>query len=111
MPFDRFVFLMAILATTLSYLFPSTAFASYRVYQLRVTHWDVKGNPKNKEVVMSTLDHLQYEHYHGSFGRAQVEYLDSWYCPGDTSRRSFCQKPKSPERTITSEREKRRPIP
>ena len=44
--------------------------------------------------VLSTLDHIQYEHYNAGYGRMKVDLVDTWYCPGDTSRRKFCTKPK-----------------
>ncbi len=91
-------------------LFHGVAEASYRVYRLRVTEYDAKGKQRARAVVLSNIDHLQYEHYHSGYRRVKVEYIDSWYCPGDTHRRAYCRKPKVPERSIAETRETRTPI-
>jgi hypothetical protein len=71
-----------------------SAVASYRVYKLKVETFSVKGRLERVNVVMSTLDYLQYEHYYGGYGRMKVSLVDTWYCPGDTSRwREYCPKP------------------
>lgn len=88
------------------------AHAAFRVYKHRVIHYDAFGNVVKKETVLSTLDHLQYEHYHGGYRWAHVELVDTWYCPGDTSRRHYCDPPKQRNRVPASlEREKRIEIP
>ena len=69
--------------------------ASYRVYKLRVRHFDFQGKPTRVESVLSNLDPYQYAHYHGGYGVSKVELVDTWYCPGDTSRKEYCKKPKS----------------
>lgn len=92
-------------------VFSGTALGSYRVHQLKVIQYDAFGKPKKTEVVLSTLDHLQYEHYHGGYRWARVELMDTWYCPGDTSRKKYCKKPVLKERDIASEKEKRTAIP
>ncbi|MBY0370939.1 hypothetical protein K2X33_09650 [bacterium] len=76
-------------------LFAYPAEASYRIYKLKVTEFSKKGKPVRKDTVLSTLDHLQYEHYYGGFRTLQVELEDTWYCPGDTSRRKPCLPPKT----------------
>lgn len=87
------------------------ALGAYRLYQLRVTHYDEHGNPKKKETITSTLDPYQYEHYHSGYKWMKVDYVDSWYCPGDTGSRKACEKPREPSRLPASmEREKRLPI-
>ena len=87
------------------------AHAAYRLYKLRVTHHDENGKPKKKETVTSTLDPYQYEHYHAGYRWMRVDLLDTWYCPGDTSRKKPCAKPREPSRLPASmEREKRLPI-
>jgi hypothetical protein len=68
------------------------------------------------ENVLSTMDHIQYEHYYGGYRWDKVELLDTWYCPGDTSGKKICDKPAEPrplnERTPASmERPKRVPLP
>ena len=86
--------------------------AAFRVYKLRITHYDAYGNFSKKETVLSTLDHLQYEHYHGGYRWSRVELVNTWYCPGDTSRRQFCVEPKVKDRVPASlERGKRVGIP
>ncbi len=68
--------------------------ASYRVHELKISYYDPSGVPVKTETVLSTLDHLQYEHYHSGFRVIRAELKDTWYCPGDTSRKKFCEKPK-----------------
>lgn len=72
----------------------SPLFAAYRVYQLKVIHYDERNRPSSKGTVITNLDPYQYEHYQGEFGRMRVEMVDTWYCPGDTSRQAYCKKPK-----------------
>lgn len=69
--------------------------ASYRVYQLLVTEYNPVGRLLIKRVELSTLDHVQWEHVYSSYRSAKVELIDTWYCPGDTSRRAYCPKPKN----------------
>lgn len=70
------------------------AWAAYRVYKLEVNAFDERNRPLKKQTVLSTLDPLQYENYHGGYGRAVIKLVDSWFCPGDTSRQGYCSKPK-----------------
>lgn len=86
------------------------AHASYRVFKLRLRHFDPKGKPIKTEVVTSSLDPNQYEHYHGGYRETKVELVDSWYCPGDTSRKKYCSKPSYPDRYLASGEEKRSPV-
>jgi len=68
--------------------------AAYRVYQLKVIHYDERNRPAQRGTVITTLDPYQFEHYQGEFGRVRVQMVDTWYCPGDTSRQTYCKKPK-----------------
>lgn len=70
------------------------ALAAYRVYQLLVTRYDVKGKPVHREVVLTNLDAEQWGSYHGTDDRLRVEMQDTWYCPGDTAGRDYCSRPK-----------------
>ncbi|MBI3296201.1 MAG: hypothetical protein HYZ71_15860 [Deltaproteobacteria bacterium] len=86
--------------------------AAFRVYLLRVTQYDSFGNFVKHQSVMSTLDHLQYEHYHGGYRWSKVELIDTWYCPGDTAHRKLCDRPKVKDRVPASlERDKRTYLP
>lgn len=86
--------------------------AAFRIYLLRVTQYDAYGNFVKHQTVLSTLDYLQYEHYNGGYRWSKVELVDTWYCPGDTSRRKFCERPKVKDRVPASlERDKRIYIP
>ncbi len=80
-----------------SLLLCTQVFAGYRVYQLKVDYYAPDGKVEKSETVMSQLDHLQYEHWHGGYGNSLVTYIDSWYCPGDTSRKEYCEKPRESE--------------
>lgn len=93
-------------------LFSLSAQGAFRVYKHRVIHYDAFGNVVKKETVVTTLDYLQYEHYHSGYRWARVEMVDTWYCPGDTSRRKYCDPPKSQNRIPASlERDKRIELP
>ncbi len=92
-------------------LWGSFADASYRAYRLRIRHFDAFGKPTKVEMATSSLDPYQYEHYHGGYRWTKVELVDTWYCPGDTSRNAFCRKPKTKDRFLASGEEKRAPIP
>ena len=90
----------------------SSAFAGFRAHELKVVHYDVKGKATKTEVVVTTLDHLQYEHYHGGYGNLQVSLVDTWYCPGDTHGKPMCKKPKAePKRGPASTDPKRPGLP
>jgi hypothetical protein len=96
----------------LFFLLCAPSFAAYRIYKLRVLHYNEKGKLSRTENVLTTLDHLQYEHYH-SMGKSKVVYEDSWYCPGDTSRKKPCDKPleKPPRGPASLDHPKRVPMP
>ena len=72
----------------------SYASAAYRVFKLEVRSFDERNRPLKKQVVLSNLDPNQYENYHGGYGKTEVKLLDTWFCPGDTSRHAYCPKPK-----------------
>ncbi len=94
------------------WLWAFPAQASYRVYQLKVTEYDRAGRKLFARLELSSLDHVQWEHIHNGYGTAKVEFLDTWYCPGDTSRRHYCPKPKNVKtRGPASTLEKRNAIP
>ncbi|MCB0418374.1 MAG: hypothetical protein KDD39_12035 [Bdellovibrionales bacterium] len=80
-----------------------SAEAAYRVFQLNITYYDNYGRPTgHKREVLSTLDPLQYEHYYAGYRRMEVRMTGTWYCPGDTRRRDFCDRPKVRERAPSS---------
>lgn len=84
-------------------LWAGTAGASYRVYKLKIEFYDAYGKLLKTDHVLSTLDHLQYEHYHGGYRWTRVQLADTWYCPGDTGRlRPYCPRPKEPVRGPSS---------
>ena len=92
----------------------NSAVASYRVYQLKIDYYSQKGKVTKTETVLATLDPNQYWAYHNLRRRATVKLKDTWYCPGDTSRRDYCKKPKSkkvPTRGPASTTEKRVGLP
>lgn len=96
-------------------LFSFSAQGAFRLYKLKVTYRDPQLKRDVTKNVTTTLDHLQYEHYHSGYGRMKVELLDTWYCPGDTARKKLCKKPKErkpPPRDIASayDKEKRAPL-
>jgi len=70
--------------------------AAYRVYKLKVESYNAKGKLERTEVVLSSLDHFQYEHYYGGYRWMKVQLLDTWYCSGDTAHRRYCDRPKEP---------------
>lgn len=71
--------------------------ASYRVYQLKLSQFDRRGRILKIHSALSSVDHLQWEHLYGGYRWTKVELVDTWYCPGDTSRRAYCPKPKGIE--------------
>lgn len=90
-----------------------SAHAGYRVHKLALTHYDNQGRPVRQEEVLSTLDHLQYEHYYSGYRNLRAVLIDTWYCPGDTSRKAFCPNPAEtqPKRGIASTNPKRGELP
>jgi len=77
-------------------LMVSKTHASYRVFQLRVRHYDQTAKKKIVRTLLTVLDPVQYESFNGGPNVMKVEMLDTWYCPGDTSRKRYCKKPKEP---------------
>ena len=76
---------------------------SYRVYKLRVRHYDQTAKKKINRVVLTVMDPVQYESFNGGPRNMKVELEDTWYCPGDTSSKRYCKKPKERvERTPAS---------
>ncbi len=85
-----------------------SAWASYRVYQIKVIRWGTTGAAGPQEMVLSTLDPVQYRQFHGGAKVLQTELVDTWYCPGDTSGKALCEKPKTaPTRGVASTDPKR----
>ncbi len=83
---------------------------SYRVHQLKVTYAKTKVNKVRSETVLSILDHVQYQNYHGGYKIQSIQLLDHWYCPGDTSRHQFCKKPKVKQGILVEDPTKRATI-
>ncbi len=78
------------------FFFCSIGQGSYRVYQLRLRHYDQVGKKRINRVVLTLMDPIQYESFNGGPRVMSVELLDTWYCPGDTSRKKYCKRPKEP---------------
>lgn len=101
----RAYFAMLVLLSQVSY-------AAYRVYEIKVEHYDTYGHIERTEKVLTTLDPLQYAAFQGGDGRMKVRMQDTWYCPGDTSRRKYCAKPKVRDRVPASmQHDSRVPLP
>lgn len=104
------------------------ALAAYRVYELKITPYAAtaakgknsnarpKSRPKSRKV-LSTVDHLQWGALYAQTRGESVQLVDTWYCPGDTSRKGLCKKPKEKKRLVRDpaalspyDREKRIPL-
>jgi hypothetical protein len=91
--------------------FAQPSHAAYRLYRLEVTY-DVPGEKKPRvETVETNLDPYQWPDYHAEYLRARVRLLDTWYCPGDTSRHHLCPRPKVNDRTPASTYPSRNRLP
>lgn len=91
---------------------PAISFGAYRVYEIKVEHYDNFGHLERTESVLTNLDPLQYAAFQGGDGRMKVRMQDTWYCPGDTSHRVYCAKPRVKQRQPASlEHDKRVPLP
>ena len=84
------------------------AFAGYRVYQLKLEYLGLDGTVTKEREIRTNLDPYQYEHYHAGYGRMRVQMVDTWFCPGDTSFKSYCDKPKVREMAPTSQQDPKR---
>ena len=84
--------------------------ASYRVHQLRVNYNNGKSGGKRSVTVLSILDHVQYQTYNGGYNIVKVQLLDHWYCPGDTSRKQYCKKPKIKQGILVEDNTRRSAI-
>ena len=89
----------------------TTSHASYRAYKLKVIHYTAFGKISHTELVTSILDPYQYEHYHSGYRWDRIEMVDTWYCPGDTSRKPICNKPRVREVDYTAEKDRRVALP
>jgi len=74
--------------------FSQAGHGAYRVYKLRVVSYNERNRPSTQSAVLTTLDPNQYQNYHSGYGRMEVQLVDTWYCPGDTSFKRYCSKPK-----------------
>jgi len=93
-------------------LFSSLAEASYRVYQLKIQHFDTAGRMERTETVITNLDPYQYPAFLGGDGRMKVKMIDTWYCPGDTRKRTYCERPRVKSRDPASLPDNKRvPLP
>lgn len=87
--------------------------ASYRVYFLKLEHYNTQKKLERIEYVKTNLDPFQYEHYYGGYRWTKVIMIDHWFCPGDTGHfRPYCARPK-PDRAPASDASdpKRVPLP
>ena len=76
----------------------TSSFASYRVYLLKLEHYDAKKKLDRVQYVMSNLDPYQYENYYAGYRWTKVIMIDTWFCPGDTGHyRQYCDRPKVKE--------------
>ena len=92
-------------------LFAAPSLASYRVYKLKIFHYDFRGKKAGTELLLSTMDPLQYEHYHTGYRRDLVQLVDTWHCPGDTNAKAYCPKPKWRDPFVRDPRDKRPYLP
>ena len=83
-------------------LWSASSFAAYRVYKLRIENFDAAGRSVANQVVLTTLDIWQYEHYYGGYRWMTLKLVDTWYCPGDTSHKRYCDKPRVKDRAPSS---------
>ncbi len=96
----------------ISLLCASPVWAAYRVYKLKIEIYDARGRIESVVTDLSNLDPIQYENYHGGYGRMKIRMVDSWYCPGDTSMgRPYCKRPKqNPRAPASFDQPKRVPL-
>ena len=99
------------LVGVLTCFFALNAGAGYRVYELKILHFEPKtGRLTNVETVRTTLDPAQYQQYHRPVNRTKVKMLGTWFCPGDTSNfRRYCKKPRIKKRAPSSLYDTKRP--
>lgn len=74
--------------------FSQLGYGAYRVYKLRVVSYNERNRPSTQTAVLTTLDPNQYQNYYSGYGRMDIKLVDTWYCPGDTSFKGYCLKPK-----------------
>jgi hypothetical protein len=79
-----------------------SAEAAFRVYQLKIVNFDSSNRVETQQTVLTTLDPWQYENYYAGYRWMTIRMVDTWYCPGDTSRRVYCAKPKVKNRAPAS---------
>jgi len=79
----RFLIILAI------NVFCSSAFAEYRVFELKIVHVD----EDTERSVLSTLDQYQYPSYHPVSLRERIDLVDHWLCPERTNGKELCPKP------------------
>ena len=78
----------------LSYLLTSTAFAQYRVYQYSVRTLLDKPHDNQSYLVISTLNPVAYQAYHGGADAIHLDIVRSWMCMGNTGNgKEICKSP------------------
>jgi hypothetical protein len=79
--------------------FPGTIVrAEYRVFVLKITKPNPeKDQPPLERTVQSNLDPVQYRDLYYVEAEEQVQYIDTWRCPGRTGDfQDYCPKPPGP---------------
>ena len=71
----------------------NTAMAEYRAYQ-----YIVKSKIKNSSqilnskstIISSTLSPVSFIAYNGGTNIIEIDLINTWYCPGNTSKKKIC---------------------
>ena len=85
------------IALALLLMLPLSAMSEYRAYQYLVVSKPEEQTQltKSKSVVInSSLNPISYMTYHGGEKIVRIQLLNSWYCPGNTSKKEICPAPK-----------------
>jgi hypothetical protein len=83
-----------ILFFTLIFLVASTSFAEYRVYQYSIRTLLDKPHDNQSYIIISTLNPVTYQAYHGGSEAIHLDIVRSWMCMGNTGNgQEICKSP------------------
>lgn len=93
-----------LLIFTLLAVFSNTAFAEYRVYQYSVRTVLEKLQDNQSYTVVSTLNPVAYQAYHGGADSIEINLVRTWTCAGYTGNGiDLCESPEEQLANLSGE--------
>ena len=75
-------------------MLPLTVMAEYRAYQYIIkskVHSESAEHETSSKIVNSTLNPVSFIAYNGGTQVIEIDLVNSWMCPGNTSKKKICK--------------------